>query len=282
EKASVETAGTSPAVSNAVPVLAAQPAPSATATNKNGALAPNPNAPVAVTTVPSTPSPAAAHKHWKAELRLGADFLRGAKDQDTYYGRAKLTYERPYTSNPKEYFRSVLDYTLDYGRTEGVLSANRMYASDKTDLDIGKRWYLYNLAGIGYDEIRKIDIGFEVGPGLGYHLITASNLVMNVEAGLDYQAQYRSDNTRTKTYYPRLAEDVTWRLQKRLTLTEKLEYFPPVDSGGFRVRFESTLSFGFWEHLSLNLTALDLYDSEPASDVPNNDIQLRSSLGITF
>ena len=245
--------------------------------------------PVAVMPVlppkPQTPKP----KLWKGEVKVGADFLFGAKDQQIYYGRFKLVYARPYESNPKQFFRNTFDYGVDYGWTENpgstsVLSANRMDGSDKTDFDIGQRKiFVYNLACVGYDEIRKIDLHYEVGPGVGYHLFTLTNFVMNVEGGFNYQTQYRSDRTRTEKFYYRLAEDITWKLNKQFTFTEKLEFFPQVeDVAQYRARFESTLSYGFWRNLALNLSVLDLYDTQPARSVPNNDLQIRSSLGITF
>jgi hypothetical protein len=237
---------------------------------------------------PAAPATAAAKppkpKQWKIEARVGADFLFGAKDQQIYYGRFKLSYDHPYEANPKQFFRNILDYSVDYGRTEGVLSANRMNASDKTDFDVGTRkFYVYNLAAIGYDEIRRIDKQWEAGPGLGYHLLTQPTLVANLEAGLNYWAQYRSDNTKTEKLYFRFAEDSTWKLHKRLTFTEKFEFFPRVeDLDQYRFRFESTLSYAVWQNVSLNVTLLDLYDTSPAKTVPNNDLQIRSSLGITF
>src|SRR5262249_40537970 len=128
-------------------------------------------------------------KRWKGELRVGSDFIFNAHNQQIYYGRFNLTYERPYTSNPKKFFRNILDYAASYGRTEGVTSANQMGGSDKMDFDIFKRWYVYNLGGVGYDQVRKIDLHYEVGPGLGYHLLTFTNFVTDVEAGINYQAQ---------------------------------------------------------------------------------------------
>ncbi len=241
--------------------------------------------PVAVMPVlkpkPQTPRP----KHWKGEVKIGADFLFGAKEQQIYYGRFKLVYERPYESNPKQFFRNIFDYGVDYGRTDGIMSANRMDGSDKTDFDIGKRKiYVYNLAGVGYDQIRKINLRYEEGPGIGYHLFTFTNFVMNVEAGFNYQVQYRSStNSTLEKFYYRLAEDITWKLNKRFTFTEKLEFFPQVeDVEQYRARFESTLSYGFWQNLALNLSLLDIYDTQPAKGVPRNDLQIRSSLGITF
>jgi len=253
------------------------------------------NAPVALgraaaTVAAAPPKPPA--KHWKGEARLGADFLYGPNEQQIYYGRFKLTYEHPYEANPKQFFRNFWDFSADYGWTENpqatnanksVLSANRMYGSDKTDLDIWKqKWYVYDLAGGGYDEIRKIDAQYEVGPGLGYHLLTQTNFLMNVESGADYQAQYRSDQTTTKDVFFRVAEDVTWRINHSLKLTEKFEIFPRADAPECRARTESTLSYALWHNLSLNLSLLDLYDTLPAAGVPNNDLQIHSSVGVTF
>ncbi len=231
-----------------------------------------------------------ATRSLSGEARIGADFLYGANNQQIYYGRLKLTYKHPYLSNPNEYFLNILDFSMDYGRTktltatnsETVLSANRLDATDKTDVDIGRRFYVYDLASVGYDEVRKINFRDEIGPGLGYHLFTHTNLVVNTEAGADYQEEYRSDDTTTKDYFYRLAEDVSWKLNHHLTLTEKYEFFPKLDAGTYRSRFESTLSYALWLNLSLNVTVLDLYDSKPAQEVPSNDLQVRSSVGVKF
>jgi hypothetical protein len=82
--------------------------------------------------------------------------------------------------------------------------------------------------------------------------------------------------------YYRFAEDVSWKLNSRFTLVEKFEVSPRVDFGGMRARFDSTLSYEVWRNLSLNLTVLDFYDSQPADDVGRNEVQIRSALGVKF
>lgn len=228
--------------------------------------------------------PVAKPKRWKGELRLGASFIEAATDQNIFYGKFRLAYERPYDSNPKKFFRNILDYSMDYGKADGLVTANRMDGSDKTDFDIGSgRSYVYNLAGVGYDQIRKIDIHYEEGPGAGYHLLTRTNFVLNTEAGFNYQVQDRTDNTKSEYFYLRFAEDVTWKVLKQMTFTEKFEFFPRIaDFEQYRMRFESTLSYALLQNISLNVSLLDLYDTQPAVNVPNNDFQLRTSLGITF
>jgi putative salt-induced outer membrane protein YdiY len=218
---------------------------------------------------------------WKAEAQVGLDILYGASDYQTFYGRFKLSYQLPYKSNPKKFFRNGIDYTIDYSRTEGTTSSDRMHVSDKTAFDIGKKWYAYSLVGGGYDHVQRIGAQYEAGPGVGYHLLECTNFTMNVEAGLNYLSQYRDDSELQDVYY-RLAEDITWKIWDRLSLLEKFEFFPRVNLTGHRLRFESTLKYDIWKNLSLNFTVLDMYDTQPADTVDKNELQIRSSVGIKF
>ncbi len=259
-----------------------------------GALASHEIAPVAngFATPRTTNTPPTKTKHWKIEARAGADFLSGPKNQQIYYGRLKHSYLRPYPSNPSQSFRNVADFAVDYGLTQNsssggdkssVLSANRLSASDKTDFDFGKgRWFVYDLAGLGYDEIRKIDFQYAIGPGLGNHLITRTNFLLNGEVGVDYQEQYRSDKTTTKNVFFRISEDSTWKINPVTTFTERFEFLPRADSTDFRARAEATLSYALWRNVSLHLSMLDLYDTKPAQDVTRNDLQVHTSVGVTF
>ena len=222
-------------------------------------------------------------RRWKGELSLGTDIERGALDHQLFYGRAKLTYAQPYESDPKEFFRNILTYDAEYGKTQGILSDNRMGGSSKTDFDLSRKVYVYNLGAASYDEVRKINLHYEEGPGVGYHWITRSNFVVNLELGANYQAEDRMDNTHTHSAYFRLAQDMTWKVNKQMNLTEKYEYFPRVGyATQYRMRFESTLSYALMLNVSLNFSVIDLYDTQPTVGVPNNDLQLRTSVGLKF
>jgi hypothetical protein len=240
---------------------------------------------------PATPPP--LFKHWKAEAEVGLDLIYSTTEQQTYHGRFKLSYELPYTWNPKNFFRNTLDYSVSYGKTRQkstatptttliTTSSDQMGASDKTSADFDTKWYAYNLAGIGFDRVREIDLHIEEGPGLGYHLLTLSNVVMNVESGANYQIQYDTDGGKTRDFFYRLAEDVTWKLNSRTTWTEKEEFFPRINFSEFRLRAESTLSYNLWRYVYLNLTARDSYDTRPAPGVKPNELEFHSALGVKF
>ncbi len=222
--------------------------------------------------LPKPPGP----KRWSAEVFAGMDLLFGEKDRQLYTGRAKLTYARA----P---LRNNFDYLFTYGYTDGELTANRMDGSMKTDLDISRRAYLYSLGGAGYDAIRRIDWRYEIGPGLGYHLIKTTNFVARVEAGFHYQVQNFEDKDEENSYSQRLAQDIRWNMGSQFTFDEKAEYFPELnDLDAFKVRVEANLRYWLRSNLSLNLTVIDTYDTRTAGGIGQNDLQVRSSIGVKF
>lgn len=271
-----------------VPLSAVEQRESAPTEGVAGTTPPAATNVVVATPPPITPPPpktvtAVAPKNWKANVEVGANMVFGAVDRQLYWGKLNFTYAQPYKSNPKKFFRTILDYNADYGESDGVKSADRMGGSVKTDFDVGTRVYLYNLAGMGYDEIRKIDLQYQIGPGVGYHLFTMPKFAMNTEAGLNYQAQDRDDAEDTRSMYGRLAEDVTWRIFEKVTFTEKFEFFPNLEeSGEWRARLEATLSFPLVNNFTLNFQVIDIYDTDPASGVDKNELQFRSSIGVSF
>ena len=222
---------------------------------------------------PSKPNPP---KRWLGEAQVGADLVFSERKRQLYSGRFKVSYVY-------ERFRNLFDYSFTYGKTDGLLSDNRMFGSAKTDLDVSKRLYIYNLGGAGYDQIRKIDLRYEVGPGVGFHVLKLTNFVFNTEAGVNYQAQYQSDDTKTELFFFRLAENSTWAVNGRFTVDEKFEFFPRVDEWEkYRFRFESNLRYALFNNLAFVVTVLDQYDTQPALNVAKNDLQLRSSISLKF
>jgi len=109
------------------------------------------------------------------------------------------------------------------------------------------------------------------------------NLVLNAELGVNYQAQYQSDHTQTELFLYRLAENSSWALNGRVSVDEKFEFFPRIEDWlKYRFRFESNLRYALLNNLAFVVTVLDQYDTQPATKVANNDLQLRSSVTVKF
>jgi putative salt-induced outer membrane protein YdiY len=242
------------------------------------------NTGMAVAVAPATPTPPPVKTNvtrkplvvWGGEIQLGADLGFSERNRQLYTGRAKvnLTYDG---------LRNLFDYSFSYGRTDGIISANRMDGSIKSDYDLTRRLYIYNLAGGGYDEIRRIDRRYETGPGLGVHLVRRTNVVLKTEFGVNYQAQYLADDTETEKFFFRLAEEAGWKITPKLSFDEKFEFFPQVENFGiYRFRFESNIRYSLLNNLFFTVTVIDQYDSAPAEGIGPNDLQVRSTIGVKF
>ncbi|MFN7138201.1 MAG: YdiY family protein [Limisphaerales bacterium] len=271
-------------------VLAPAPEPAKTA---EVLVPPDPPKPVPPPVPAPKPKPKIAQKKsWSGKADIGADLGFSETTRQLYYGRGKVVYAPqtpPGTIKAfSDRFKNTFDFNATYGRTDGVLSANRLEGTSKTDFDVGKKVFFYNLIGGGYDEIRRISLQYEVGPGVGYHLVTRTNLALNTEFGMNYLFQQFRGRDNNERFSLRMAEDFTWSLSQRLTLEERLEFFPSVeDIGEFRLRFETNLRYALWQNGSgqniyLALTLLNIYDTQPARGVERNDLQIRSSIGINF
>ena len=278
-------------ITSGLPESPAQPKGIASSTNS-----PTPPAQVTIATnrplstptkLEPDPTPSAAAKvpkHWKWNLKLGTDFIQGAKNREIYFGQTSLIYTRNYKSNPKKFLRNRLEYSVDYGETDGDVSANRMIGANKLDFDVFDRFYGYGALGAGYDTVRKIAYQMELGPGIGYHLVARKGVALDTEMGINYQYREGLDNAPDREVFQgRLGQELTWEVVPKITLTEMVAFLPFLDEfGEYQVRFEGNLGFGIVRHLSLNLTVLNFYDTQPAPGVPNNEFQFRSSLGVNF
>lgn len=253
-------------------VTTGAPATPAPTTNAVAVTAPTPSPAPAPAPVVKPPKP----KRWNSEFQFGVNLRYTTKDQQEALVIAKSTY-----ANGR--FREILDYNFSWGETEGIQSANRMFGSAKSEWDITPKIYLFGLAGAGYDEIRLIDWQWELNPGMGYQWIKKPDFVFKTEIGLGYQDQYFDNDREVKTYSGRLAAIFTWRIWDKLLADGKAEYFPDVRAiDEYRFRFESTLRYPLLKNVSLNLVVIDLYDTQAPPGVENNDLQVRSAIGVKF
>jgi putative salt-induced outer membrane protein YdiY len=261
-------------------------APASAASTNTVATTTLTNVPAATAKAPATPAPApkpvvivtkpAEPKHWNTEIQFGLNLRYTTRDQQEALVIAKSTYS-------KNHFREILDYNFTWGKTEETQTANKMYGSSKTEYDLTPKWYLFGLAGAGYDEIRLIDRQVEADPGVGYQWIKTPDLVFKTEVGFGYQDQIFKGAPDAESYSGRLAGIFTWRIYDKLTADGRLEYFPNLLSiHEYRFRAESTLRYPLSKILSLNLNVIDIYDTQAPPGVQNNDLQLRSAIGVKF
>lgn len=257
-------------VTNSVAQVAAPPPGASTNT------APAVTAAAVGPTPPPPPVKPQEPKRWNSEVQLGLNLRYTTRDQQEALVVAKSTYAR-------DRFRQIFDYNFTWGRTEEVQTANRMAGATKTEYDIDPKWYAFNVGAGGYDEIRQINREYEIDPGIGYNLVKKPKLILKGEVGFGFHDQFFDDGHTLTTYSGRLAGIFTWRIYDKLIAEGRAEYFPNVKAiDEYRLRFESTLRYPLFKGVSLNLIVIDLYDTEAQPGVENNDLQVRTAVGVKF
>ncbi len=230
----------------------------------------------AVAQAPPQPPPVPKPKRWSGEAQIGLSVIQNTASREVYYGNAKIAYAY-------HRLRDTTDLNGSYGRTDGTVDADQAALANKLDYDLTPRWYTYTLAGVGFDHSRKIDLHVEAGPGLGYRAFTTPPFILNLEAGVDYQAEDRSGDADFQRCYGRLSENGTWRLTSRLSMDHRFSFFPGLtELDQYRFRGEVNLRYLLAGNLSLNLAVAESYDTSPAAGVPQNELQFRSFVGIKF
>ncbi len=266
-----------PTVASPAAPVAAQPSQPASAKPGTSSLpaqaaAATKSGPGSHPTPPKTKSPVS----WNFDIQLGVNLQYNQKDNELYYGSFRAFYKGLR-------FRDTFDYKVNYGKTDGILSANNMRGFIRTEFDLTQKTFVFNEGGAGYDEVRKIDYTYDDSIGVGYKLITRSNITMNVDTGANYQDQFFADQTRKDYFSLRLGEKISWKISSKFIWDEVLEFYPrSFQFDDYRIRFESTSRYLLNTFLSLNLTVTDLYDTRPAPGVTPNDLQIRSTVGIKF
>jgi len=230
--------------------------------------------------------------NWHGNIQLGMDLGFGTTDRQTFYANANLNHKY-------DRVRNLMTLRFAYGMAEPLGSnqkstktANMLEGFLKTDLDLGakRKIYLYDQTGAGYDEIRRHQFRFDAGAGVGYKVVERPRWTVNTEAGLQFQ-HFTFDNrpslnpqlADTDSVAARLGENITWKLSDKLRLIQRLQVTPDVaDPENFRARFELGMTYPFLKRVTLSLNIFDEYESRPATLVEKNQLQIQSTVGITF
>ena len=242
------------------------------------AASPKTNAPVTalVSWAPSWFQPFMTN--WHGNVQLGMDLGFGTSDRQTFYVNASA-------SHTWNRLRNFADFHSAYGLVDKVQSADRRDGSLKTETDLGekRRLYAYNQGGAGYDAIRKLDLEFHEGVGMGYKIVQRPKLTVNSELGVQYESLDYINSPDRSFMSLRVGENLTWNVFEKLSINQRLSISPDVgDFSAYRIRLDIGLSYPLFKRVTINVNAVDEYDSQPPPGVNRNDLQIQSTLGVTF
>jgi putative salt-induced outer membrane protein YdiY len=230
-------------------------------------VAPIPPAPATVEAIPKYP--------WESSISAGLTLTRG-NSHSLLYSAALLTDKKTLDN---EY---SLGASGAYGSSDGKDNVNNYGGFAQWNHLFTERFYGYIRADALRDVIADLDYRFNIGPGVGYYLIKATNTTLAVEAGGGYQVQHLGDNYDSYSTV-RFAERFEHKFNDRARLWEKAEILPQVDKfQNYVVNFEIGMEASITKTFSLKTFLDDTYQSEPASGRYRNDIKLVSGVSYKF
>ena len=185
---------------------------------------------------------------------------------------------------------SNIIYATDNTTPPSRTTANSIQGGARYDFNLKPRLFVFAIADFAYDEFQHLDLRSVLGGGLGYHVIKNENTTFDVLAGGDYDREKFSPNppltltNTTRNVAEVLAgEELSWKLNNRVSLNERFSAFPNVsDLGQYRFQFDATAATKLKRWLSWQITVSDRYLSNPLPGLKSNDELLSTGLRLTF
>ncbi len=221
----------------------------------------------------------AGHGGWTGSIALGTQLHEGNTDSDSM--RLDFLAVRKI---PQQELR--LKAYACYGETDGITDQNDVYGEAKIKIFPNTHWYLFGVSTAEYDEIRDIDLRAEVFGGPGYNFIQTEDSHLLGEFGLGLTMEIYDTDGEADSLEPSVWLNAEWRqkLMERVEFFQALTIFPSIDTpGDYRFRSTTALCTPLGDHWALKLSAIDEYDSKPATeDIEKNDLRILSSIEYTF
>lgn len=203
------------------------------------------------------------------------------------------------TGNTQNSQRTVaLDMNRKTGQDEFTMKGSYYYSSSDRKMN-SQKWYSiiryaysfwdkawYNFYKLEADHDRFANIDYRLIPalGIGYWFSDTPDWKAMVEVAIGFQNTNFRDDTKDKNeaiLVPRAF------LEKKIfdttTISEDITLYPSLEeSGDYRLHSETTLNTALNEHLSLQLSFIDDYNSNPPGNTKKNDTRFITSLTYSF
>lgn len=215
---------------------------------------------------------------WKREIGIGYDKTSGntSKGQlSTHiYADRKTDYDE---INIKVVsFYSSSDKKMDGQKWSGMAR----YAKNLRD----KTWHIFYRLESDHDRFANIDYRIIPSAGLGHWFRDQDDWKLLVEGSGGYEYSNFRDSTKSSDEAVFIGRTY---LEKKLIgdsrIKEDLLVYPSLSDGGeYRLRSETSLVNPLSESMSLNISLINDYDSDPPKDTKKHDMRLITSILYSF
>ncbi len=217
---------------------------------------------------------------WTRTVSAGYTMSRGNTDNDSAYGEFLVN------RNHVRHNEFTLKGRIFYSATNDTSDAEQWHLLGRYAYSFGPERAWYNFFRCGYDHDKFADIDYRIipGAGIGYWLADtdAVKMMAEIAAGVEH-AVYESEKDATTEAQLMPRAYVEMPVFRNATVSEDVIVHASLgDIGEYRLRSETKFTNPVTDALSLNLSLIDEYDSDPPDGTEENDLRLISSLEYSF
>jgi len=212
---------------------------------------------------------------WQVELEAGMDRKRGNTSSTEATGKFKLNRRKDrdeWTLIGKGY----------YSERDGKMNSRKYGGSGRYAFSFGPdlKWYRFTKLEADHDRFANVKFRTTPSIGLGYWFSDTDDFKLMTElgAGVTYTDEITGLSSRTELeMIPRLYFKKA--IFENSTLSENFTIYPSVtESGDYRFISETQFNHPLNQHLSLRLSLLNEYNSNPGPDTESNDLRFTTSV----
>ena len=230
-----------------------------------------------VTTAPASPV-LKVPKVWEGNLDLGASGTDGNSETFDLHVAGKIK-----RTTDDDALTAEFNYHKDSTGSEAT--ANQGTEEARYEWMFKKSpWTLFMHETLDYNQFQPNDLLLGANAGVGYRFIKDDLTALTARIGGSTSHEFGGSDDQWK---PEVLAglEFEYKINKQLKLTTSGEYTPNVtDSTDYRFRAKSALEILLSEpaHLTLKLSAIDLYDSTPGAGAKPNNLDYAALISWNF
>jgi putative salt-induced outer membrane protein len=217
-------------------------------------------------------------KPWNNQAELS--FVSTSGNSDT----ENLSIKNKFEFQSSEKIKLVWKVSALRGEADGVSSSESYATSLRGDYKYSEPIFIFLDTGWEQDKFAGTKSKINVGPGVGYKLLTGPKHTLTTEAGGNYVTEKNTDGTDNSYANGRLFSEYGYQFNKDSKFAQTLEYLHDFDnSSNYNANSETSVTTAFTDIFSIKIGYTVKYDNEPLSSAfTKTDTVLSTSILANF
>lgn len=221
--------------------------------------------------------------YWEGNFDLAFSYINATDDSLGLGTSLGLRRERGPSRLRMEaaYHRST---NKSHGESTNI-TVNEVFGQIRQEYDVSPKFFAFGSQYAENDDVESLSIRSISRVGFGYKLFTSESAWVTVDGGPGYVFERYYDNHENKFVTIGLGAESDWKLPVLgASWHNRLDYTPSVTDpfGEFLLRGETSLVVPLISRLAFKVSAIDLFNNNPADDTEKNSLAMLVGLSLGF